>query len=252
MPVVLRDTLTSIKTFNGSHGKFVTAKVHSDIGDFVLKDAALDQFVDRDGLYQASFIVTRIFIHTRRWGASFISELRINVSKMKLVKIEAVTPVDDLSVESDPLLETPVEVPVTDSPACVAAAPTPKAIVPTEPSTETAEQAGQADSVAVEASVTQAAEPVAETAAEVAALQAVEAADSTVVVTEQEAGSGQDDGMADLFGQMWPNVQARKPVVITDWTDRAAIRRQREVLVGLGYVLDPATMTWSMPEPETA
>ena len=81
-----------------------------------------------------------------------------------------------------------------------------------------------------------------------ACTQAVEAADSTVVVTEQEAGSGQDDGMADLFGQMWPNVQARKPVVITDWTDRAAIRRQREVLVGLGYVLDPATMTWSMPK----
>lgn len=231
MPVVFRDTVTTIKTFNGSHGAFVIANVQSELGEFVLKDAVMDQFIGQDGQYQGAFLVTKIFTHTRMWKGRIIVEQRIKISKMKLVRIEATTlTLNDTEVECDPLLET-----APDPQVCTAAL-APEVVTPAVSVADAAEDTTTTGSTVRES------EPVAP--------QAI-AANSTAG-TEQEAESVQDDGMAELFGQMWAKVQARLPVEITDWTDRTVIRRQREVLDGMGYRLDTSTMTWSMPESETA
>ena len=48
----------AIRTIAGRHGDFNVAKLATSIGDFVIKDALLDQYVE--GRYQGQFAISKI------------------------------------------------------------------------------------------------------------------------------------------------------------------------------------------------
>lgn len=82
----------AIRSISGRNGDFNVAKLSTSIGEFVIKDAVLDQY--EEGKYQGDFVVTQIkpSYYTTRSG-SLIVEIRAYLDSMTL---EAM---DDLSRE---------------------------------------------------------------------------------------------------------------------------------------------------------
>ena len=197
----------AIKTIHGRNGDFNVGRLTTSIGEFVTKNAELDQY--REGKYDGDFGIVEIrpFMYTTG-GGRMVIELRAVLGGMTLSNIEALTkeeahrmgpqevdPVDEEVVKPQPANATPPSaIPETSEPS-------PDPLVDTTPFGD---------------------EPPTDTAAKADA-----------------AG----DADAALFGAVWPLVGLVK---LDPTVDRRVLRRQRDRLDELGYEFEPRTQDWHL------
>jgi hypothetical protein len=124
----------AIKTIHGRNGDFNVGRLATSIGEFVIKNAELDQY--REGKYEGDFVITEIRPSTYNTSGRLVIEIRAHLGGMTLSNIDplsrdeanrlspqevdpideeaqtpapavASTPVEaEASVSSDPLVDT--------------------------------------------------------------------------------------------------------------------------------------------------
>lgn len=107
-----------IRTINGRYGPFNVGNLSTEIGDFVVKDAALDQY--DEGKYTGVFGVTRIAPSYYAQGNRIVVEQRMKIESMALEAIDALDDVAAPIAEPDPIDETPVPAPAAAPPTAEA------------------------------------------------------------------------------------------------------------------------------------
>lgn len=106
------DGSLSLKTINGRYGLFNVGILSTDIGEFSVKDAMLDQY--DEGVYQGSFAISQVFAAGNSIsGGRFIVETRATLDSISLEVIKDLpdeAPVPD--VPADPIDEQPKREPL--------------------------------------------------------------------------------------------------------------------------------------------
>jgi len=108
-----------VQTRTGRFGPFNIAKLATEIGDFAIKDKAVEEL--DEGAYSGAFVIGQVFLSTTRLpNGGVITELRARVDDYALLDDGAVP--EDISVgadEQDPIMEeeAPPEAPVDCEPA---------------------------------------------------------------------------------------------------------------------------------------
>lgn len=110
----------AIRTIHGRNGDFNVGRLATSIGEFVIKNAELDQY--REGKYEGDFVITEIRPSTYNTSGRMIIEIRAHLGGMTLSNI------DPLSTDEANRL-SPQEVDPIDEEA---QAPIPSATVSTE------------------------------------------------------------------------------------------------------------------------
>lgn len=108
MSIQIPGTLV-IKTITGRYGDFNTAKLSTSIGEFVIKDAILDQYTA--GRYEGSFLIQQIkpsYYSTA--GGTLIVEIRAYLEFMSLDGFDATVTPDDEMIQ-DPIEEESPQAP---------------------------------------------------------------------------------------------------------------------------------------------
>lgn len=109
----------AIKTIHGRLGDFNVGRLATSIGEFVVKNAELDQYPE--GKYEGDFIITEIRPSTYNANGRMVIEIRAHLGGMSLSNIDALSS-DEASQlaphEVDPIdEETPVSAPTPKAPA---------------------------------------------------------------------------------------------------------------------------------------
>lgn len=79
----------AIKTIRGRNGDFNVGRLETSIGEFVTKNAELDQY--REGKYEGDFIITEIRPSMYTTGGRMVIELRAHLGGMTLSNIDKLT-----------------------------------------------------------------------------------------------------------------------------------------------------------------
>ena len=79
----------AIKTIHGRHGDFSVGRLATSIGEFVIKNAELDQYTE--GKYDGDFLVTEIFPWTYPTGGRMVIEIRARLGGMTLSAADALS-----------------------------------------------------------------------------------------------------------------------------------------------------------------
>ena len=98
-----------IRTIHGRYGPFNVGNLATPIGDFVVKDAVLDQY--NEGQYTGVFGITRIAPAYYSQGTRLVVELRVTLETMALEGIEALDEAAVAPVEPDPIDEPALSAP---------------------------------------------------------------------------------------------------------------------------------------------
>lgn len=148
----------AIKTIHGRNGDFNVGRLSTSIGEFVVKNAELDQY--REGKYAGDFVIAEIRPSTYNANGRMVIEIRAHLGGMTLSDIDA------LSRDEAHRL-SPQEVdPIDEEPPAPAPAPAPEAAVKatsrsrrdplidttpfgSEPATPSAEASANAEDVAL-------------------------------------------------------------------------------------------------------
>src|ERR1700730_2653668 len=96
----------AIKTRRGRYGDFNVVYLSTSIGEFVTKNAELDQH--KEGKYEGEFIITEIFPASYITGGRVVVELRAKLGGMTITGIDELTAVDSQRLnpqETDPIDE---------------------------------------------------------------------------------------------------------------------------------------------------
>lgn len=96
----------AIKTRRGRYGDFNVGYLSTSIGEFVTKNAELDQH--KEGKYEGEFIITEIFPASYITGGRVVVELRAKLGGMTITGIDKLTAVDSQRLnpqETDPIDE---------------------------------------------------------------------------------------------------------------------------------------------------
>lgn len=107
----------AIRTISGRNGDFNVGRLSTSIGEFVIKDALLDQY--NEGKYRGDFAITEIRPSYYTNGGRLVVEIRAKLDSMTLDAVDNLTTeeADRLSnAETDPI----------DEEATVAASPSPR------------------------------------------------------------------------------------------------------------------------------
>lgn len=72
----------AIRTINGRNGEFNVGKLSTSIGEFVIKDALLDQHIE--GKYRGDFAITEIRPSYYTTGGRLVVEIRAKLDSMTL------------------------------------------------------------------------------------------------------------------------------------------------------------------------
>ncbi|RMV76080.1 MULTISPECIES: DUF3275 family protein [Pseudomonas syringae group] len=72
----------AIRTINGRNGEFNVGRLATSIGEFVIKDALLDQYLE--GKYQGDFVITEIRPSYYTNGGRLVVEIRARLDSMSL------------------------------------------------------------------------------------------------------------------------------------------------------------------------
>lgn len=103
----------AIKTIHGRNGDFNVGRLATSIGEFVVKNAELDQYAE--GKYEGDFIITEIRPSTYNANGRMVIEIRAHLGGMTLSNIDALSRDDARRLspqEVDPLdEETPAPAP---------------------------------------------------------------------------------------------------------------------------------------------
>jgi hypothetical protein len=76
----------AIKTIHGRNGDFNVGRLATSIGEFVIKNAELDQY--REGKYEGDFVITEIRPSTYHTSGRMIIEIRAHLGGMTLSNID--------------------------------------------------------------------------------------------------------------------------------------------------------------------
>jgi hypothetical protein len=196
----------AIKTIHGRNGDFNVGRLTTSIGEFVTKNAELDQY--REGKYEGEFIITKIYSKSWSTGSHIGIDTRADLGGMTLSNLDALTkdeahrlspqevdPIDEEAAKPQPVTAAPSE------PIPVVTPPSPDPLVDTTPFGD---------------------EPPSNSPAE-------------------SEGATQAD--AALFGAVWPLGQIVK---LDPTVDRRLLRKQRDRLDALGYDFDYASQNWNL------
>ena len=103
------DGQLAIRTITGRNGKFNVGRLATSIGEFVIKDALLDQYTE--GKYRGNFAISEIRPSYYSTGGRLVVEIRAKVDSMTLEDVDNLTAEDAAQLspsEPDPLDEEPV------------------------------------------------------------------------------------------------------------------------------------------------
>jgi hypothetical protein len=201
----------AIKTIHGRNGDFNVGRLATSIGEFVVKNAELDQYAE--GKYEGDFSIAEIRPSTYTANGRMVIEIRALLGGMTLSAIDALSR-DDASrlsaQEVDPIDEE-----------AQAPAPTPT----TAPKAAGRKKARGARDSLVDTTPfgSEPAAPSAEASA--------------------HAHDAEDADDAALFGPLWP---LSDPVKLDATVDRRVLRQQRDRLGDLGYEFAPLTQDWHL------
>ncbi|MFA6094343.1 MAG: DUF3275 family protein [Candidatus Paceibacterota bacterium] len=92
-----------IKLISGRNGDFRVGRLVTEIGEFAVKDAELDQF--EEGRYEGVFGISQIYPASYPANGRFVVEVRARLNQIALATEDAPEPVDNTGLESDPLDE---------------------------------------------------------------------------------------------------------------------------------------------------
>ncbi|AZC91305.1 DUF3275 family protein [Pseudomonas chlororaphis] len=98
----------TIRTINGRNGDFNVGRLSTSIGEFVIKDALLDQY--NEGKYRGDFVITEIRPSYYTTGGRLVVEIRAKLDSMTLDDVANLSAeeADRLSsTELDPIDEEP-------------------------------------------------------------------------------------------------------------------------------------------------
>ena len=109
MSVVVSGTLT-IREIIGRNGPFKVGKLNTQLGEFAVKDALLDQY--NPGTYEGNFGIGRIYPSYYVAGGRIVVEVRASLENMALSGIDDDLPEEAAFTEPDPADAESVE---TDS-----------------------------------------------------------------------------------------------------------------------------------------
>jgi hypothetical protein len=107
----------AIRTISGRNGDFNVGRLSTSIGEFVIKDALLDQY--NEGKYRGDFAITEIRPSYYTNGGRLVVEIRARLDSMTLDAVDNLT-----TEEADRLSNT--ETDPIDEEAAVAASPSPR------------------------------------------------------------------------------------------------------------------------------
>ncbi len=127
--ITINGVLT-IRKVSGRHGDFRVGRLLTDIGEFSVKDAVLDQY--DEGRYEGSFIIERIYPSHYSAGGRLIVEVRAELFSIALSDIGSLESAE-VSLEQDPLEEeatSPRRAPKTRPPKLVPDEPALTPVVP--------------------------------------------------------------------------------------------------------------------------
>ena len=116
----------AIKTIHGRNGDFNVGRLATSIGEFVIKNAELDQY--REGKYEGDFVITEIRPSTYNTSGRMVIEIRAHLGGMTLSNIDPlsrdeanrlspqeVDPIDEEAQAPVPTTSAPVEAKATAS-----------------------------------------------------------------------------------------------------------------------------------------
>ena len=199
----------AIKTIHGRNGDFNVGRLTTPIGEFVTKNAELEQYPE--GKYDGDFNIVSIRPSMYFSGGRMVIEMRATLGGMTLSAIESLTrdeahrlspqEVDPIDEETQASGVISPDVPVEKTPAEAAADP----LIDTTPF------------------------------------------GATTAPSPETAASASDavDADATLFGTLWPLAQ---PVKLDATVDRRLLRQQRDRLARLGYEFEPLSQDWHLKE----
>jgi len=197
----------AIKTIHGRNGDFNVGRLSTSIGEFVTKNAELDQY--REGKYDGDFNIVEIRPSMYTTGGRMVIELRAVLGGMTLSTIDSLS-------KDEAHKFSPQEVDPVDEETQNASAPAPSA------TPEPAPVAGEARSPS---------DPLTDTTP----FGTKTASESAVPMEDQP------DPDAALFGTLWPLGELVK---LDATVDRRLLRKQRDRLDTLGYEIDPLSQEW--------
>ena len=116
----------AIRTISGRNGDFNVGRLSTSIGEFVIKDALLDQY--NEGKYRGDFAITEIRPSYYTNGGRLVVEIRAKLDSMTLDDVANLTSeeADKLSTtETDPIDEEPTASAKTSSRTLGRARPAP-------------------------------------------------------------------------------------------------------------------------------
>jgi hypothetical protein len=212
-PIIVTGQLT-LRTIRGRNGPFNVARLATPIGEFVVKDAELEQYPE--GKYDGQFVIRYIYPKAYPTGGGMRFEIRANLDGMTLSGLDKLSKEDARKLgtqEVDPLDEEQSQAAVaTPSPA---------------PAVTVTVTAGKA------APVRKSKDPLIDT--------------TPFGVTPPPAASGEPDAAAGenedaaLFGLLWPLGES---VRLDSTIDRRVLRTQTARLGALGYQFDFKSQQW--------
>lgn len=98
----------AIRTISGRHGDFNVGRLSTSIGEFVIKDALLEQHTE--GKYRGDFAIIEIRPSYYTTGGRLVVEIRARLDSMTLEEVETLSAADNASIDAqtpDPVDEAP-------------------------------------------------------------------------------------------------------------------------------------------------
>lgn len=215
----------SVEQIQGRRGAFCVGTLKLSIGEFKIKDSALDQF--EPGLYSGHFTIEKIYTKGVPWRGGFFTELIAKIAPDGFL-------IDD-EAGSEPALPPQAEPDPADDHSATAPAISQQTAAPVEDSQPPqAPPRARKAPVAPEAGLPEA--PVAQPPAE----------RSQTPDSSQAPKPVEDDPDLKLLGvEIYEQFIARAQGIALDPTvDREVFRRQRDRLKAVGYRFDSKAQRW--------
>lgn len=219
MTIPIRGILR-IKRIVGSNGPFCVGSLETEIGEFRVKDALLDQF--DEGTYKGMFWINQIYPSSYSTAGRMVIEVRAKLADVQ-IDAEDLGKVPDEKGEPDPAGEPPSEQ-QPPKPAMmerkvmrkkVVVVPPPERAhpeTPSEPQQPTNDAPAHDDSKPA-----------------------------------QKLATNPDEDL-NLFGRdLFSDIEECKPVKLDPTIDRMRFRLQRDRLKALGYAFSSTTQCWQLP-----
>ena len=126
----------AIRSISGSRGQFNVGRLHTEIGEFAVKDSLIEEY--EEGRYKGEFGINNIYPYTYLVGGRAVVEIRARLGSIALENIAALDTEDRAQpAEPDPIEEAPAPVEKPTEPVVATQPPL------EHPEAEAAEAAGE-------------------------------------------------------------------------------------------------------------